>query len=897
MKNYWHLITVFFLSICLSVGLTTISPAQSREISPVKLAQEQYELGNYESSLEILRKAQIQFVQQKQVLQQAQLQALISLAQQKLGSWSSAQESLDLGLALLSTKASSPEKQQILGQLWNAQGHLHQEKGHTRKALSAWDKAKTNYEVIGDRLGVTGITLSQAQGMNELGFYRRACKEVLTVFGESTSCQELTPESLNAILEPITKPQDNDLEAIGSLANSLMLLGKLELAEQAIFVTDSWQRQIQQAPTYANKLSLTRGNIAQAKTNLARDRQNEDLEQQSQQQAESSYLEILDRGADSSTLFTAQVNLLNLYTTTQRWQEALKLAQQIEQDRLYAQELPKNRQNLQAQLLFINSLSKLKEQQQPIQKSWQEIVQLYQDVAHQANQLGIKRLESIAVGSIGQLAHENNLLGINAQGQIEKALLIAQSQQTPEIAYRWQWQLGRIYREKGDIEKSIVAYQAAFDNLQQLRKDIVVLEREIQFSFREQVEPVYRELAELLLVAQAPEKINQPSNLIQARNTIEALQLAELDNYFRDACLASEQRNLEDLDPHAALLYTIILPDEKQDKIRLETILSLADGSFQHQETVIPQVEFEATIEDLSGYMLQPDRDFDSKKLSQKLYGWLIQPIKSDLEGAPNNVDTLVFVLDGVLQNLPMSILYDGDQYLIQEYATAVVPGLRTLKYTTDNNEQIQIRKRQIKALAGGISESRPPLSALKSVPTELRSINKSLEAQTLLNSELTEENFDQFVSSQPFSLVHLATHGQFSSNPEDTFLQLWDEKLTIEEFSLILQKRNLNSEQPIDMLVLSACETARGDRRASLGLAGMSVRTGVSSTVATLWQVSDRSTASLMSRFYRYLSPDSDLGKAEALRRAQLDLLESSVQDWHTPLYWAPYVIVGDWQ
>ncbi|HBL10917.1 MAG TPA: hypothetical protein DD379_05835, partial [Cyanobacteria bacterium UBA11162] len=136
------------------------------------------------------------------------------------------------------------------------------------------------------------------------------------------------------------------------------------------------------------------------------------------------------------------------------------------------------------------------------------------------------------------------------------------------------------------------------------------------------------------------------------------------------------------------------------------------------------------------------------------------------------------------------------------------------------------------------------------------------------------------------------ATHGQFSSNPEQTFILTWDEKIKVKEFEDLLRFREQGSANPIELLVLSACQTAAGDKRAALGLAGVAVRSGARSTLATLWSVKDQSTAQLMSEFYQELS--KGVRKAEALRTAQLNLLKQP--KYEHPFYWAPFVLVGNW-
>ncbi|MGK7943077.1 MAG: CHAT domain-containing protein, partial [Microcystaceae cyanobacterium] len=100
--------------------------------------------------------------------------------------------------------------------------------------------------------------------------------------------------------------------------------------------------------------------------------------------------------------------------------------------------------------------------------------------------------------------------------------------------------------------------------------------------------------------------------------------------------------------------------------------------------------------------------------------------------------------------------------------------------------------------------------------------------------------------------------------------------------------------DTPIELLILSACQTAQGDSRASLGLAGMAVRSGSRSTIATLWSINDQSTSELMVKFYEILGNES-MSKAEALRQAQLSLINSD--KYHHPYYWGAFILVGHWQ
>ena len=182
----------------------------------------------------------------------------------------------------------------------------------------------------------------------------------------------------------------------------------------------------------------------------------------------------------------------------------------------------------------------------------------------------------------------------------------------------------------------------------------------------------------------------------------------------------------------------------------------------------------------------------------------------------------------------------------------------------------------------------------LPNVRQELKQVKSEVkESEELLNQELTKANLLSEIQSNPFSVVHIATHGQFSSDPKETYITLWGEKLKVEELDSLLLARSKNRSTAIELLVLSACQTARGDKRATLGLAGVAVRAGARSTIATLWPVDDESTCNFMGELYRELDYGVTNGftKAEALQRAQIAILKQEDR----PYFWAPYVLIGN--
>jgi CHAT domain-containing protein len=238
-----------------------------------------------------------------------------------------------------------------------------------------------------------------------------------------------------------------------------------------------------------------------------------------------------------------------------------------------------------------------------------------------------------------------------------------------------------------------------------------------------------------------------------------------------------------------------------------------------------------------------------------------------------------------------MSVLYDGKrkEYLMQKpYALALVPGLQLFDLRP-------LQRERLKVLTVGVSEQREvegrKFDEIPNVVEELQQIGNLVASESLLNPQFTEANLQQQINSGSFSVVHIATHGNFSSDPEQTFLLAYNQLLKSNELKDMLRTNNQSSSNIVELLVLSACDTAKGDNRATLGLAGIAVQAGARSTVSTLWQVSDRSTAELMQQFYKELTKP-ELTKAQALHQAQLALFEQ----YKAPYYWAPYVLVGNW-
>ena len=484
-------------------------------------------------------------------------------------------------------------------------------------------------------------------------------------------------------------------------------------------------------------------------------------------------------------------------------------------------------------------------------------------------------LQSFAFGYIGALYEDEGRLE-PALNYTRKASLAAQRASSAASLYQWQWQSGRILRAQGKEEEALQAYRLATDTLADIRMDVA--ERSDR-SFQRDIAPLYFELADLLL-ARTPmlasnEAVQQ--NLLDVRTTLEQLKVAEVEDYFEDQCAVNEDRTqLEQFTGDAAIVYPVVLED------RIELLLSLPGGLTQYT-TRITQQTFNKTIRQLRLALEDPDSDEAYRPYAEQLYAWLIAPLDAALAQA--QIDTLVLVPGGALRTVPLAVLHDGERFLIEKYAVATSPGLTLTGGGKSSGEPGMI-------LVSGLTESVSGFPALPHVAAEIDNIAALYPAQVNRDAAFTAASLESELAEKPYNFVHIATHGQFHSDHRRSFLLTHDGLITMDRLENILGLRQYVS-QPVDLLFLSACQTAAGDERAALGLAGIAVKSGAKSVVASLWLINDESTAMLVSEFYQQLR-NGDGNKAKALQNAQLALLQD--EKYSHPNYWAPFLLVGNW-
>ncbi|NET32691.1 MAG: CHAT domain-containing protein [Cyanothece sp. SIO1E1] len=851
---------------------------------------------------------------------QAAVWTYLGMAYHKLGEWSAATEAIATSLQILQTQPEpeTAEQLHILAQTLNTQAQLDFALGRIDYALAHWQQTTQIYRDLEYSTGITGSLINQARALEASGYYRRACQTLLEAIDlDNQTCDFTNAASLEPVVQALNQQSNRDLQILGwrSLGNVLRLTGHLSQAQELLVQSVARAKELDN-PYHLGFSLFSLGQVESDLYTQAAFRYEQTKHKQDLHATLALARQALTRYAETGTiaeaimgdrLLTIQTNVqqLTLLVQLHTWlhnQQALSEVETLRpqlQTQLQAvlnlpvDDLPPSRTTIYSQINLAQSLITLW-QSAILQNTPTPAVIRQRLIAaqQQAAILQDRQAESYALGMLGNLyeqqAYRNDSPALWQQAQqfTEAALTLAQAHQAWHIAYQWQWQLGRIDQALVKPEQAITRYQEAVETLQTVRQDLLAIESDVQFSFRDHVEPLYREWVALLVESPGESSPDQ-EHLQQAMQAIDALRLSELENFL--SCNLTPTRELDQLqtDSQTAILYPIILPDQLVVILR-----SPHSESLQFHRVALSATEVEHTLGQLRQQLEKRYMSSAFFELSGQVYDWLIHPFESAL--AAQSIQTLVFVSDGALRNVPMAALHNGQNFLIEDYAIALSPGLQL-------PASAPLSQMQLGALTFGLSKIRQDFSPhygfapLPNVETEVAAIQTQVSSRTMLNQEFTSQSLRKLINTHSLPVVHLATHGQFSSNPENTFLLAWDQRITVDALSKMLQNQAEQSATAIELLVLSACKTAAGDNRATLGLAGVAIQSGARSTIASLWYIDDRSTAELMQRLYQELATlESGVPRAEALRRAQVDLLNTP--GYHAPTYWAPYVLVGNW-
>jgi CHAT domain-containing protein len=451
-----------------------------------------------------------------------------------------------------------------------------------------------------------------------------------------------------------------------------------------------------------------------------------------------------------------------------------------------------------------------------------------------------------------------------------------------EGLYLWQWQIGRLLSATGELDNAIDAYRQATYTLQSIRQDLTIAQQGRQLSFRQVASPLFLGLTDMLLqrAAQRSPVGGVSEDLVEARDTVELLKAAELQDYFEDECvsqLQAKQTTIDDIQPNTAAIYPIFLPT------RMELLVSTTRGLLQ---VTVKKSEIEMTDEIRRFRIALETRNSNRyRRHARNLYDWIVRPLENIL--VDQKIETLVVIPEGALRTVPMAALFDekSQKFLIEKYAIATAPGLTLI-------DPQPIARENISVLITGITESVQDFPALPNVGEELDSIEQIIGGKVLRDADFLESSVEQELRTNAYTVVHVASHGEFSSDPAKSFLLTYDGRLNMNELEKYVKFGQFR-EEPLELLTLSACQTAAGDDRAALGLAGIAVKAGARSALATLWFINDRASSQLISEVYRNLG-NGELSKAKALQMAQVSFLKD--RRYRHPSYWSPFLLIGNW-
>jgi CHAT domain-containing protein len=493
--------------------------------------------------------------------------------------------------------------------------------------------------------------------------------------------------------------------------------------------------------------------------------------------------------------------------------------------------------------------------------------------------LNASRLRSYALGNLGAL-YESEGRADEALYLTRLALAEAETADAAEVLYRWHWQEGRLLWQQGRAQRAIEAYRRAVMVLEETRQEALARYGAAAVSFRRLVAPVYLDLVDALLQGSAMVSDSRAATrlLMEARSVVEQLKAAELRDYFRDECIAELEAKavaVESVSSQAAVVYPILLPE------RTELLVSLPSGLRRYPVPVTAE-RMRAEVGSFRD-LLEVRSTREYLPSAQQLYDWLVRPYAEDL--AEEGVDTLIFVPDGPLRTIPMAALNDGTAFLAEHYALAVTPTLSLLA-------PAPLTPLDARILLAGVSQSVQGFAPLPEVPAELAGVQALYGGEILLDEEFRLSRLEEEMAGAQPAIVHIASHAEFTGDPRTSFLLTHNGRLSMDGLGELVRQRRFR-EDPLELLVLSACDTAAGDERAALGLAGVAIGAGARSALGSLWAIADVAATDLVLEFYRQLE-DPSVSKAMALQRAQRTLLEDP--RFSHPFYWSAFLVISNW-
>ncbi len=800
----------------------------------------------------------------------------------------------------------------------------YQQIGQFERAIAHWQAAIANYRTAGDLLKVERLLVEQAQTYSRLGQNKEA---IALLCGASEPNEKCLPSEGSA-LQLARKLNDfqGEAAALGSLGEAYRLKGEQDKAIETL-ETSFKITQEHNLPAYRSSVLDSLGNAYFSKAQLNEQRADSARLRGAETKARefikevtadrykalgyfNNALQLSRTQNDQSSQMRTLLNLLQLHYRSKdaKLLDSNNQAEQVLQAVALLNQLPNSANKVYAAIdladlkQIVSANTSAQTQCLPRKLNDSQAEELLKKAISIARSIKDSRSESFALGKLGHFYECGKDYDQALKFTNQARLAADQKLRARDSLYLWEWQAGRIFQARGQQSEANNAYERAIATLEDrggIRDNLLSAEQDLQFNFRDTISPLYREFAKLKLEhAQSlpVASLEYQKELDLSLNAIDSLKLAELQNYFGNDCVFTvfDKERVDDLETEdTAVFSSIILED------RTAIVVSLPNIEKQNNPNAAKRIKKLTWINDsnklkaeIKKFRLEVQKFYDPTDAyltpAQNLYNLIIRPFIADLDSA--QIKTVVFIQDGLLRSVPMAALHDGKEFLVQKYAIATTPGLRL-------TSPKPVKFQGLRTLALGLSEAATVdgevFKPLENVTDELNQVIKlSPGSKKLLNQQFTPQSLEQELKEAVYPIIHIATHGQFGTIPEDSFLVTGNnEKITITQLERDIRSFSKGAE-PVELLALTACQTGVGDDRATLGIAGITVQAGVRSALASLWNVDDAFTQELVAKFYDNLR--SQKSKAEALQAAQKTLINQN-KKIH-PARWAPFILVGNW-
>ncbi|WP_181256773.1 CHAT domain-containing protein [Merismopedia glauca] len=435
-------------------------------------------------------------------------------------------------------------------------------------------------------------------------------------------------------------------------------------------------------------------------------------------------------------------------------------------------------------------------------------------------------------------------------GRLEKAILIAEAIPAPDLQWRYLWGMAKTFPEGNLHRENYVSL--AVSAVESFRPQSAIF-NEARLEIEEEVQPVYQELARISLAK---------NQIDRGLEVMKSLKITQLQDFFQDDCFEFVEV-AKSTEPGTVRIQTLATEKETYLVLEGDNLKKAVRVPINRSELVQLAREFRGKLQNIAtdDYVIP----------SAKLYNLLIRPILPDLKG----VKSLVFVSDFPLNLFPYAALYDGDKFLVEDYAISYSAGLEVENAKNPPGSA---------TLLASISEPPQPWDRLPYASAEVETVSGLLKGTPQKNLKFAD--FKRQLQSESVGTVHLASHIQIAGNIARSQVVFADGAVSLSQLEQVLSDRT----NVLDLLVLSGCDTGIGDSRSVLGLAGIAIKNNVNQVLASLWAVNDGDTAKLMEAFYQYRL--QGMSEDLALQNAQISLIKSQSGDF-TASGWSSFILV----